>query len=72
MRKFLEKIAPLFHKGGKYEKFFPIFEMVETFLYDPLIRTDGKTHIRDGLDLKRTMIIVFLQYYQPQYSEFTT
>jgi len=59
VRKFLEKIAPLFHKGGKYEKFFPIFEMVETFLYDPLIRTDGKTHIRDGLDLKRTMIIVF-------------
>ncbi len=60
MRRFFERIAPLFHKGGKYERFFPIFEMVETFLYDPLIRTEGKTHIRDGLDLKRTMIIVFL------------
>lgn len=34
--------------------------MVETFLYDPLIKTEGKTHIRDGLDLKRTMIIVFI------------
>lgn len=60
MRRFFERIAPLFHKGGKYERFFPIFEMVETFLYDPLIKTEGKTHIRDGLDLKRTMIIVFI------------
>lgn len=59
MRKFLDKIAPHFHKGGKFERFFPIFEMVDTFLYDPLLNTTGKTHIRDGLDLKRTMIIVF-------------
>lgn len=60
MRRFFERIAPYFQKGGKYEKLFPLFEMVETFFYDPLIKTEGKTHIRDGLDLKRTMIIVFL------------
>ncbi|MCA1927135.1 MAG: NADH:ubiquinone reductase (Na(+)-transporting) subunit B [Calditerrivibrio sp.] len=59
MKRFLDKIAPHFHKGGKYERFFPIFEMVDTFIYDPLLKTTGKTHIRDGLDLKRTMIIVF-------------
>ncbi|MEF3255187.1 MAG: NADH:ubiquinone reductase (Na(+)-transporting) subunit B [Deferribacterales bacterium] len=59
MRKFFDKLAPYFHKGGRFERFFPIFEMVDTFLYDPLIKTEGKVHIRDGLDLKRTMIIVF-------------
>ncbi len=55
---FMDKIAPLFEKGGKYERFYPIFEMVDTILYTPDTVTSGHCHLRDGLDQKRTMITV--------------
>lgn len=54
----LNTIAPLFEKGGKYERWFPVFEIVDTFLYSPASVTSGKTHVRDGLDLKRLMTVV--------------
>ncbi|MGE4267839.1 MAG: NADH:ubiquinone reductase (Na(+)-transporting) subunit B [Deferribacterales bacterium] len=58
MRKFFEKHKHLFEKGGKYEMWYPVFEMADTFLYNPLHRTKGTTHLRDGIDLKRIMITV--------------
>ncbi len=60
MRKFLEKYKHLFEKGGKYERWFPAFEMVDTFLYNPMDRTKGRTHLRDGIDLKRIMTTVVI------------
>ena len=39
---------------------YPLFEMVDTFIYTPGTVTEGRTHIRDGLDIKRTMIVVVL------------
>lgn len=59
-RDFLDKIEPHFTKGGKYEKYFGLYEMVDTFLYTPSAVTSGKTHIRDGNDLKRTMTFVVI------------
>lgn len=47
-----------FVKGGKLEKFYPIYEMIDTFVYTPGETTKGSVHVRDGIDLKRTMITV--------------
>ena len=47
-----------FAPGGKYSKYYPLYEMVETFLYTPGQVTTGKVHVRDGIDQKRLMITV--------------
>ncbi|NOH73300.1 NADH:ubiquinone reductase (Na(+)-transporting) subunit B [Vibrio pectenicida] len=56
----LEAIAPTFEPGGKYEKFYPVFEAVATNLYTPGMVNKGATHVRDSIDLKRIMIFVWL------------
>ncbi|WP_371378173.1 NADH:ubiquinone reductase (Na(+)-transporting) subunit B [Thalassotalea aquiviva] len=58
--KFIEKIEPHFEKGGKHEKWFALYEAVATGLFTPGYVTKGKTHIRDGIDLKAVMITVWL------------
>lgn len=60
MRKFLDKIAPNFHQGGKYEKFYSIFEMIDTFFWSPDNQTRGSLHVRDAVDLKRVMTTVVI------------
>ena len=57
---FFEKIAPLFEKGGKLEKLFPLYEAVATFAYSPRFVTARPSHVRDAIDLKRVMSIVWL------------
>lgn len=59
-RQFLDSIEPYFTKGGKFEKYYGLYEMVDTFIYTPSDVTRGKTHVRDGLDLKRTMTFVVI------------
>ncbi|MDQ3536736.1 MAG: RnfABCDGE type electron transport complex subunit D, partial [Bacteroidota bacterium] len=61
LRNLLDKIKPNFEKGGRLEKFYPAFNAFETFLFVPGETThpDG-AHIRDAIDLKRTMILVVL------------
>jgi Na+-transporting NADH:ubiquinone oxidoreductase subunit B len=54
------KVAPLFGKGGKFEKLYPFYEAGDTFLLSPGERTKSGPHVRDSLDLKRTMITVVL------------
>ncbi len=60
LRKQIDKVKPFFDKGGKYEKFGPAFAGFETFLYVPDHTTSKGAHIRDGVDLKRVMMIVVL------------
>ncbi|ADD68784.1 NADH:ubiquinone oxidoreductase, subunit B [Denitrovibrio acetiphilus DSM 12809] len=60
MKAFLNKQAKHFEKGGKLERWFPVFEMVDTFIYTPLAKTTGRTHARDGIELKRIMTTVVL------------
>lgn len=60
MRKFLDNLHPLFAKGGKFEKYYALYEMVDTFFYSPSDVTRGAPHVRDGIDLKRVMIFVWL------------
>jgi Na+-transporting NADH:ubiquinone oxidoreductase subunit B len=58
VRKMLDRVEPLFHKGGKLELLYPLYEAIDTFLYTPGEITDNASHVRDGMDLKRMMTIV--------------
>lgn len=61
LRKLLDKLKPDFEKGGKLEKFYPAFNAFETFLFVPDHTTASKgAHVRDAIDLKRTMVLVIL------------
>ncbi|MGC1510636.1 NADH:ubiquinone reductase (Na(+)-transporting) subunit B [Ketobacter sp. MCCC 1A13808] len=59
-RDLLDKLEPHFEKGGKYEKYYSVYEMVDTFFYSPPTVTHANAHVRDGIDLKRIMITVWL------------
>ena len=48
-------VHPLFKEGSKLEKYWPVYDGFYTFLFTPGHTADGKAHIRDGVDLKRTM-----------------
>jgi len=60
LRKRLDKIRPLFHKGGKLEKLQSVYDGFESFLFVPDRVTFRGSHIRDSIDLKRTMTIVII------------
>jgi Na+-transporting NADH:ubiquinone oxidoreductase subunit B len=60
LEKYLHKMEPHFIKGGKYEKWNPLFETLATFAFTPKLVTTKGTHIRDGVDLKRTMFTVVI------------
>jgi Na+-transporting NADH:ubiquinone oxidoreductase subunit B len=58
LHKQLDKIRPNFQKGGKFYWLHSTFDATETFLFVPGETTHNGSHIRDGIDLKRTMITV--------------
>lgn len=58
LRDYLDGVAPLFAKGGRFEQFGALFETIDTFLYTPADVSRGAPHIRDAMDLKRVMIFV--------------
>ena len=55
-----DRAEPSFVKGGKYEKFYPLYEAIDTFFRQPSITTHSASHVRDGIDLKRIMITVWM------------
>src|SRR6056297_3435142 len=60
LRKYVDKIKPHFQKGGKFEKLESTFEAFETFLFVPDKVTTQGSHIRDAMDMKRTMSLVVI------------
>ncbi|MDC0947848.1 NADH:ubiquinone reductase (Na(+)-transporting) subunit B [Gammaproteobacteria bacterium] len=60
IRGFFDKLEPNFEKGGKWEKWYPIYEMFDTFFYAPADTTRRAPFVRDNLDLKRVIIYVWL------------
>lgn len=58
LRGFLDKQEKHFVGNGKLKTFYPLYELVDTFLYTPGETTKGSVHVRDGIDLKRTMVTV--------------
>ncbi|WP_089792361.1 NADH:ubiquinone reductase (Na(+)-transporting) subunit B [Halomonas korlensis] len=59
IRQTLDNLEPHFHKGGKYEQFYPLYEAVDTIFYSPANVAKTTAHVRDGIDLKRIMITVW-------------
>ncbi len=60
LRKTLDKVKPNFEKGGKFYFLHSTFDAMETFLFVPNKVTRTGAHIRDFMDMKRNMIIVFI------------
>lgn len=60
LEKQLKKLEPTFAKGGKLEKLHYVYDALATFAFTPATTTSRGAHIRDGVDLKRTMFIVVL------------
>lgn len=65
IRSMMDKIAPHFEKGGKLESLYPAFEAIDTALYTPGHVTHRASHVRDGLDLKRIMMTVWMCAFIP-------
>jgi Na+-transporting NADH:ubiquinone oxidoreductase subunit B len=59
LRKFLDDIEPSFEKGGRFEKWYALYEAADTIFYSPSSVTKTNAHVRDGVDLKRVMITVW-------------
>ncbi|MDE0949917.1 MAG: NADH:ubiquinone reductase (Na(+)-transporting) subunit B [Halioglobus sp.] len=60
LRKILDDLEHHFQEGGRFQKWFAVFEVFDTFLYSPDSVTKSTAHVRDGVDLKRIMITVWL------------
>ena len=60
LRKKLDNLRYPFRKGGKWEKFAPAINAFDTFLFVPNHTTHKGSHIRDSVDLKRTMSTVII------------
>ncbi len=61
LKNYVAKLRTNFEKGAKFEKWMPVFESFETFLYVAGETAPKKgAHIRDSIDLKRTMSVVVI------------
>tara|TARA_B100000579_G_scaffold16256_2_gene11516 strand:+ start:544 stop:1755 length:1212 start_codon:yes stop_codon:yes gene_type:complete len=60
MKNILKTIKPNFEKGGKLHKLYPAYDAFETFLFVPNHTSSEGAHIRDSIDLKRTMVLVII------------
>ena len=60
LRQFLDRYEPLFSKGGKYERFYVVFEMIDGFFFNASTVSPTAPHVRDASDLKRVMTFVVI------------
>ncbi len=60
LRQMLDRVEPHFEQGGRFHKLFPLYEALDTFLFAPASVTRTGAHVRDGIDLKRVMITVWI------------
>ncbi|NND68947.1 MAG: NADH:ubiquinone reductase (Na(+)-transporting) subunit B [Halioglobus sp.] len=60
MRNFFDNIEHHFQEGGRFQNFYAVYEVFDTFFYSPADVTRSTAHVRDGVDLKRIMITVWL------------
>jgi|TARA_B110000879_G_scaffold32040_1_gene43852 Na+-transporting NADH:ubiquinone oxidoreductase subunit B len=67
LRRVLDDLEPHFKPGGKYETWYALFEAVDTIFYSPGKVTIAEPHVRDGIDLKRVMITVWIAAFFPMF-----
>lgn len=68
LRTFLDKIEPDFEPGGKYGRWYSIYEAVDTIFYSPGKVTAGASHVRDSVEVKRIMTTVWLCAFLPMFA----
>lgn len=60
IRTILDKVEPIFDKGGFLEKYHPVYDATDTILFSTNEKTESGPHIRDSIDNKRVMILVVI------------
>tara|TARA_B110000116_G_C16795783_1_gene566619 strand:- start:2527 stop:3651 length:1125 start_codon:yes stop_codon:yes gene_type:complete len=60
LKKLLDNVGKKILDNKKLEKFYPLHDALDTFLYSTNTQTDKAPYVRDAIDLKRTMILVVL------------
>ena len=60
LRKLLDNIKPHVSKGGRFEMLHSTYDAFETLLFVPDKTNKNGVHVRDAIDMKRTMIVVVL------------
>lgn len=68
LRNLFDKIEPHFEKGGRLEKYYALYEMVDTIFYTPGEVTVSASHVRDAVDLKRLMMTVWWCAFFPMFA----
>ena len=71
LRDKLDALAPLFEKGGKYERFWPVFDLQSSFLFTSGEVTRTASHVRDSTDMKRLMMTVVVALVPVSYTHLT-
>ena len=59
LRNMFDNMEPHFHKGGKLESWYALYEAADTIFFQPNSVAKSTAHVRDGIDLKRIMITVW-------------
>ena len=60
LSKFFEDAGRHFEKGGPLERYYPLYEAFDSFLFGCNQTTKSAPHVRDGIDLKRIMTTVII------------
>ncbi len=60
IRKIFDSIKPHVEEGGKFHAFHSLYDAAETFFFVKEHVTESGSHIRDGVDMKRTMFVVVI------------
>lgn len=72
LKNLFEKVEHHFEPGGKYAKWYVLYEAVTTVFYTPGTVTRNGSHVRDTIDLKRMMILVWLSVFPAMFWECIT
>lgn len=68
LRDVLDSVEPHFEEGGRFEKLYPVYEMVDTIFYSPGYVTKTSSHVRDQVDMKRLMSTVWIAAFLPMFA----
>ena len=61
----MDRLAPQFQEGGKFERLHPLFQAMDTFLRIPISRPERPPFGRDPMDVKRYMSLVIVALIPP-------
>ena len=60
VKQFFDARRPKFAAGGKYARYYPFFEAIESIFFGPAEVTAAGPQVRDSLDVKRFMTLVIV------------